>query len=109
MPNYYDFSKVSNIKKVEVKPNGWVQPLYVEYGESYIGNTPSYFWRVVGTNHTFTIPMIRMQYLSSGNYVKHFEETLEAFREDYKDWAEENFYTEWMQEYRRNFKSFISL
>ena len=34
MPNDIDFSLLINIQKTRVKPNGWIDPLYVEYGTS---------------------------------------------------------------------------
>ena len=90
---------------------GWISPLYVEYGiaeetKSY-GGTLSYFWRVKGTEHTFIIPIVRMDYLSSGNYKMHFEKSLEVFREDYIEWHEQNFSIEWMKEYEKQFSQFI--
>ena len=109
MPNNFDFSKLENVQKVEVNPEGWINPLYVEYSIGEHGGVPSYYWRVKGTKHTFVIPLVRMQYLSSGDYVKHFEMALEAFREDYKGWGEEGFYADWMQEYREQYRRFISL
>lgn len=107
MPNYHDFSKLNEIKKIPVRPKGWIQPLYVEYEIGDHGSLPSYFWRVLGTKHTFIIPIVRLNFLSSGNYVKHFEEILEGFREDYLEWEEGGFQAPWMQEYRGEFERFI--
>jgi len=109
MPNNYDFSGIKDLKIVEVHPEGWISPLFVEYGSYLHGGVPSYFWRVRGTQHTFVIPILRMDFLSKGEYAKHFEEALSAFREDYIGWSKEGFYSEWMSEYREQYKSFISL
>jgi len=109
MPNNYDFKDIKDLKVVEVNPEGWISPLFVEYGSFLHGGVPAYFWRVKGTQHTFIIPILRMDFLSKGDYKKHFEEVLERFREDYKGWAEESFYAEWMEEYREIYKQFISL
>lgn len=109
MPNFYDFSKVNNKKEIIVNPEGWVNPLTIEYGTSYYGETISYFWRVKGTKHTFIIPVIRMDYLTEGNYHEHFEEALSSFREDYKIWEKEKWKTSWMQQYREDYSSFIKL
>ena len=109
MPNYYDFNKLDNIKEIRVCPEGWVDSLIVEYGIDYYKENLSYYWRVKGTQHTFIIPVIRMDYLTEGEYVIHFEEVLEVFREDYKKWASEGWNTEWMQAYRRDFSKFITL
>jgi len=109
MPNNYDFSTLENVKVIEVKPEGWISPLFVEYGSGFQGGISSYFWRVRGTQHTFVIPIVRMDYLSQGEYEKHLETALTAFREDYIGWAEEQWYAEWMQEYKEDFSSFISL
>ena len=109
MPNNVDFSTLTNVKNVEVNPEGWVSSLYVEYAEGFLGATPSLMWRAKGTQHTFTIPLVRIQYLSSGDYAKHFKEALEGFRDDYKEWSERGFDAPWMQEYRAQYRSFISL
>lgn len=106
MPNNYDFSKLPFVKEMTVNPIGWVNPLIIEYG---IGEypEPSYFWRVKGTNHTFVIPVKRLNYITLGNYDKHFEEALRVFREDYLEWAEQGFCVDWMQEYRKEYSRFI--
>lgn len=109
MPNNYDFSKLENLKTVEVKPEGWISPLYVEYGISLYGDVLAYFWRVKGTEHTFVIPVLRMDYLSQGDYPKHFKEILEGFRQDYIGWSTEGWYVEWMMKYKKQFENFISL
>lgn len=109
MPNNYDFSKLENLKTVEVDPEGWTSPLYVEYGMSLYGDVLAYYWRVKGTKHTFVIPVLRMDYLSQGDYEKHFKEALSVFREDYIGWSKEGWYAKWMQEYREQYSGFISL
>ena len=109
MPNNYDFKNLDNIKEVNVNPEGWVNPITVEYGVSYHGEVLSYFWRVKGTKHTFVIPVIRIDYLSEGDYEKHFKEVLEGFREDYKGWASEGWYADWMQQYRSEYSRYITL
>ena len=109
MPNNYDFSKLENVKAIEVSLEGWISPLFVEYGTGFHGEVPSYFWRVKGTQHTCVIPILRMDYLSQGDYGKHFQEALQGFRTDYLDWKEENFSTEWMQGYHSDFSEFISV
>jgi hypothetical protein len=113
MPNNFDFSQLKDVKTIEVNPQGWVTPLHVEYGTSneeytgVYGAIPSYYWRVKGTKHTFVIPVIRIDFLSSGNYKKHFENALETFREDYVDWKEKGFSTEWSRDYQRQFSRLI--
>jgi hypothetical protein len=109
MPNNYDFSKIDNIKELMINPSGWVYPLYIEYGLGYHGELLSYFWRVKGTNHTFIIPVIRIDYLTGGEYNLHFKEVLESFRDDYIGWAKEKWYTSWMKEYHNEFNKFIIL
>jgi hypothetical protein len=109
MPNNYDFSEIKTVHQIEVHPKGWVEPLFVEYGMGMHVTVPSYFWRVQGTKHTFVIPVMRMNFLSSGDYEKHFNEALETFREDYIDWSNQGWITDWMQEYRSDFSRFISL
>ena len=109
MPYIYDFSKLSTIQQMEVHPEGWVEPLFVEYGMGIHGSTPSYFWRVKGTKHTFVIPVLRMNFLSSGDYEKHFNEALNTFRMDYIEWAKGGFNAPWAEEYRTEFSKLISI
>jgi len=107
MPNRVDFSEIKNIKDISVNPDGWINPLYVEYGLGMHYNLPCYFWRVKNTEHTFVIPIARLEFLSSGEYSKHFKEALEGFREDYLEWKNAGFETKWMQEYRKEYGRFI--
>jgi hypothetical protein len=110
MPNYYDFSELREVKEMHVEPQGWISPLFVEYGvgeDIVTYGALSYYWRVKGTKHTFLIPVIRMDFLSSGDYKKHFEDALETFREDYVSWKNEGFITEWSRKYRDEYDRFI--
>jgi hypothetical protein len=111
MPNNFDFSNVENITEIDIEPQGWINPLTIEYGiltdNNNVNRTLSYCWRIKGTKHTFIIPIIRMDYLSSGDYKKHFEHALENFREDYLSWKENGFNTEWSKEYRDQYSRFI--
>lgn len=107
MPNHYNFSSLSDIKEIRVNPSNWVNPLIVEYA---IGNNISglsYFWRVKGTKHTFTISMQQMNYLSEGNRGQHFAKALESFRDDYISWKEYEEQPEWVREYQDEYKRFI--
>jgi hypothetical protein len=105
MPNNVDFSKLENINTVEINPNGW-KPLTIEYG---INNVFEYCWRIKGTTHTFTIPIIRLDFISSGNYGEHFKTVLETFREDYIKWKDEGFIYEWSREYRDQYSRYINI
>ena len=109
MPYNHDFSNIRDLHNLEIHPEGWINPIWIEYGMGLHGNVPSYFWRVKGTKHTFVIPVLRMNFLSSGEYEKHFEDTLKTFREDYIEWEKEGWITEWSQEYRDQFSRFISI
>ena len=109
MPNNTDFSTISDVKTISITPQGWITPLYIEYGIQYYLGVPSYYWRVKGTLHTFIISITRIDFISQGKYNEHFTEILEDFREDYKSWAEENFKYKWQQEYRDQYSAFISL
>jgi len=108
MPNNKDFSLLENVKLIECNPKNWVNPLIIELGISY-DNGPTYFWRVKGTTHTFMIAVLRLDYLSNGNYKQHFEEILENFREEYLKWLQQNFDMPWMQEYAKQYHNFIIL
>lgn len=107
MPHNYDFSKINDVNTVEINLDGWINPLHIEYGMALYGDTPSYYWRVRGTEHTFVIPVLRLNFLSSGDHVEHFKEVLEVFREEYIQWKETEFATEWMQEYRDQYSKYI--
>jgi len=110
MPYNFDFSQLTDIKTIEVHPKGWITPLQVEYGIAEDIKTYgklSYFWRVKGTQHTFVIPIVRLDFLSKGDYKKHFNETLESFREDYITWKKEGFQYEWARDYERQFSQFV--
>jgi hypothetical protein len=111
MPNNYDFSTFGkDLKTLQLYDvEGWTSPLYVEYAIDLYGGVPSYYWRVKGTKHTFVIPVLRMDFLSKGDYEAHFKEALSGFRKDYQEWAESGFVHEWMHEYREQYKDFISL
>jgi hypothetical protein len=107
MPNIFDFSTLKQIKTVEVNPNGWVNPLTIEFGFSELEVTTC-VWRIKGTKHTFFIPLMRLNYLSSGDYGKHFETVLETFKEeDYDSWRDLRFLLPWMREYETEYKDYI--
>jgi|AntAceMinimDraft_6_1070360.scaffolds.fasta_scaffold46428_2 hypothetical protein len=107
MPHKADFSVITNIKEMRINPEGWIDPITVEYGLGMKYNIPSYFWRVKGTEHTFTIPISRFEFLSSGNYGEHFEMVLKKFREDYLEWKNSGFEVEWQREYRDQYNRYI--
>ena len=111
MPNNLDFTKLIDVKTIEVNPANWISPLYVEYGiqeeNPIYGGVSCYCWRVKGTQHTFIIAVARIDYVSSGDYKKHFENALEVFREDYIEWKNEGFIHEWARDYRNQFSKFI--
>jgi hypothetical protein len=107
MPNNYDFTLFKHINELSISIDGWVSPLIIEYAMEYHHDIPSCYWRVKGTLHTFIIPMVRLNYLSAGNYEQHFKKTLEVFREDYLAWKKEEFNVEWMSQYRNQFSKFI--
>lgn len=107
MPNYYNFSNLKEIKTIEVNPNLWVNPLVIEYGFDDTEN-PVCYWRIKNTKHTFSIPITRLNYISSGDYEKHFCDVLENFAEyDYLEWKNQGFYAEWMKEYEKEYKLFM--
>jgi hypothetical protein len=110
MPNNYDFSTFKDTKLLRLdNVEGWISPVFVEYGSYLYGGVPSYFWRVKGTEHTFVIPILRMDFLSKGDYEAHFKEALEGFRKDYKEWSDTGFVHEWMQDYREQYRDLIAL
>jgi hypothetical protein len=106
MPNIFDFSTLKEVKTLEVNPREWVNPLIIEYGFAEL-EVDTCAWRVKGTKHTFFIPLMRLNFLSSGNYGKHFETALEAFKEDYDSWRDLRFLLPWMQEYESEYRNYI--
>jgi len=104
MPNYYNFNELININKVEINPDGWITPIIIEFG---IGDNIMYYWRVAGTKHTFSIPLARMNFVSAGNYDKHFKMVLENFKDEYLEWKKQNFDTKWKREYEYEYRQFI--
>lgn len=107
MPNIFDFSKIDHIKTVQVSPRGWVNPLTVEYGITVL-DVETCVWRIKGTQHTFSIPAKRLNFLSSGDYAQHFERVLETFKEeDYQQWKDLRFILPWMREYEKEYSDYI--
>lgn len=116
MPFKFDFNKrlSDNISTVNVSPVGWKNPITIEYCSAQarpFDTMISICWRVKGTTHTFTIYENRLNKISSGDYAKHFTETLELFRDDYLSWFTNAEYEkcEWREEYRREYERFIIL
>lgn len=113
MPFYFDMKNTDNgIKEVKVNPDGWVNPVTVEYTVAQAhkyDTTVSVIWRVKGTEHCFTIGEQKLNVLSHANYPKHFEEVLRNFRLDYLNWFSDPIYenAEWKYKYKRQFDRFI--
>jgi hypothetical protein len=113
MPYIYNFSNIlSDLHTVSVNPKGWKTPLFVEYGISQVNKYDpmlSVVWRVKGTTHSFVIPEQRLNVMSNGNYIEHFNKTLVAFREDYLSWFKDEYYSqcEWKKEYEEQYKDYI--
>ena len=109
MPNSCDFSNLKNVRTIKINSEGWITPILIEYGIGYpeTEDSPHYYWRIRGTDHTFIIPMARLDYISSGDYGKHFSEALEGFRADFFEWKRTGFSAPWMQEYRDQFSKYI--
>ena len=110
MPNNKEFNNIK-IKSISInKLDGWNTPLIIEYYINMLDITPTVYWKVKGTKHTFEISLRQLDYLSKGDYAQHFKETLQKFREDYIEWKTKyNFEAEWMQEYYRQFNIFITI
>ncbi len=113
MPFYFDIDNSGKeIKEVKVNPDGWRNPIFVEYivdqAHKY-DTTVSVIWRVKGTHHCFTISEQKLNVLSHANYPKHFEEVLRNFRIDYLHWFTDPTYerADWKYDYQREFDRFI--
>jgi len=107
MPNFYDFGTLDEVKTIKINPKGWVNPLTIEYGFADLAGITC-LWRIKGTKHTFSIPILRLNFVSSGDYAKHFTEVLERFKEtDYDSWREKQFAVQWMREYEAEYRNYI--
>ena len=113
MPFNFDFNnKLTDIKTIDISPNGWKCPITIEYCMAQArpyDTMVSVCWRVKGTSHTFTIYENRLNLISNGDYSKHFKEALELFRQDYLSWftLEEYENCEWRDEYKQQYSRFI--
>lgn len=113
MPHIYDFKKcIGEIKEIKINPEGWVNPITIEYGVTqHNEHDPmlSVVWRIKGTTHTFSIYERRLNVISHSNYEAHFTEALENFREDYLSWFEDDRYKDvaWKEEYRQQYGEYI--
>lgn len=117
MPFNYTFPPNSNIHRVKVRPTGWNGEITIEYTSAQINPYDpmrSIAWRVVGTQHTFTIYEQRINVLSKGNYANHFTDVLEKFADQYQKWFEptdEISYNtdgvDWREEYKQQYGKFI--
>lgn len=106
-----DWSLVQSIETITLNDlDGWINPLTIEYGTTYYNELLSFFWRIKDNDYTFIISVREMEYLSKGDYAKHFKETLDVFKEDFKNWKEEyGFAADWMQGYKRSFEKYIRI
>ena len=95
--------------RLEVYPKGWNVPIFIEYSIEPLGYSSSLqlCWRVVGTEHTFRIPLTEFHLHATNGYEKHFEEVLETFRKDYLEWYKGGFSESWQRDYQRQFKNYI--
>ncbi len=109
MPNHYDFTQLINLKEVELNLSGYINPITIEYGIGDFKGISSYYWRIKGTLHTFTIPILRMDFISKGNYKDHFSKILTSFREEYIEWYKSGLEADWMKEYYEEYKNTILL
>ena len=109
MPNIIDFKTIQDVKEIPINVEGWVSPIYIEYGVGLHNNvTPSYFWKIKETKHTFIIPVSRFHYLSRGEYSKHFILVLTNFRDEYITWKNKDFNeAPWQKEYEKEYKKLI--
>lgn len=107
MPNYLDTSSFDNVKELEINPIGWINPITIKYTFKEHG-VLSCLWWVKGTTHVFIIPTSRLNIISNGDYADHFKDFLEKFAsEEYKEWKNSGFNTEWKYEYYKVYNNFI--
>lgn len=115
MPFNFDFNNaLGEIKEITVNPNGWKNPIIIEYCEAQAHTYDpmiSICWRVKGTSHTFTIYEKRIiRHIKDGSYKTHFEDVLQKFAEDYRSWfAGKNGMQQckWRDEYQAQYGTLI--
>lgn len=109
MPFNKDFSTLTGKGVLALSIYKWKNPINIEYGYERISNQLYFFWRIMGTTHTFKIDYPQLMQLTNGDYEKHISEFLEKFRQDYLEWAASGFSEPWMREYHQQYKQFIEI
>ena len=103
-----DINLAQNRKQVHIDIDNW-KPLIVEYGLLKISKQVYLLWNVIGTNHTFNIPLSIVLKHHSGNYGDHFRKTLEQLRIDLLQWKDTEPKEDWMLFYLGEFSKFTTL
>jgi hypothetical protein len=111
MPNRDAPKKLNGIETVDLEIKGWLSPLTIEWGYSFINGHQYLFWHIKDTDHWFKISQYEIEYYEITSIIDHFIKTLEIFRNDYLEWfflpKEEK--TDWMIEYIEIFKDYIKI
>ena len=93
-------------KTVDIEPIGWekVKILYsveIHAGVSYL------CWKIQDTDQIFKIQATIVYEKHGLSYSDHFLVTLKTFREDFIQWKNEGFPTDWMKRYEKMFSHLI--
>lgn len=94
-------------KCLELKIDGWKNPLTVNYCFEVISGITWLFWKVEERDHVFKILYQTVVQRHFGNLEEHFSLVLKTFRNDYKEWQKEDFSQDWMKKYKKLFSDLI--
>jgi len=108
MPYIKDFSTLRGRGSFDAEVPGWL-PIQIEYGYDYISTVLYFFWRIVGTNHTFRIGYIELMQMTAGDYESHISSFLQDFRMEYLGWLRGGLTETWMREYHEEYKNIVEL
>lgn len=106
MPHYGNLENTYNRNEIKLELDGWINPVIVEYGYIDLNDVLYLHWTIKGTSHIFTIQAQQANKMNS-NLDEHFKVTLDVFKDDFLNWAKEDFKYDWQKEYAKIFKSFL--
>ena len=101
----YDLNDVNPVaRKVMhgVEVDGWY-PVDIEYSYNLQTTIVYLVWKIVGTNHVFTIQADIVDKIHGENVKEHFIKTLERFLEHYHNWKKYGYADDWKEKYKKEF------
>lgn len=109
MPNLYpNFKESYFIDELSVNIDGWINPICIEYGYTWINNHQFLLWQIKDTTHTFRILTHELHRLGC-TIDQHFITILQDLRNNYIEWLFYENQESWMLEYIQIYKNYIIL